>query len=94
MTAIAPVGVGVIGAGNISDEYLGTLRAAPDVELLGIADLDTARAAEQAERYGVPFSGTADELLALPGVELIVNLTIPAVHAEVTLRAIEAGKHV
>ncbi|GAB3397511.1 Gfo/Idh/MocA family oxidoreductase [Humibacter soli] len=94
MTAIAPVGVGVIGAGNISDEYLSTLRAAPDVELLGIADLDIARAAEQAEKYGIPFSGTADELLDLRGVELIVNLTIPAVHAEVTLRAIQKGKHV
>ncbi len=94
MNAIEPVGVGVIGAGNISDEYLRTLRAAPDIDLLGIGDLDRTRAAEQARRYGIPFSGSAEEVLALPGVELIVNLTIPAAHAEVTLGAIAARKHV
>jgi predicted dehydrogenase len=89
-----PVGVGVIGAGNISDEYLSSLTAYPDVRVLGIADLDTARAAAQAQAHGIPFSGDVEALLALPGVEIVVNLTIPAVHAEVSLRAIAAGKHV
>jgi predicted dehydrogenase len=94
MRSIAPVGVGVIGAGNISDEYLKTLTAAPDVEVLGIADIDMVRAAEQAARYGIPFSGGVEQLLVLPGVELVVNLTIPAAHADLTLQAIRAGKHV
>lgn len=89
-----PVRVGVIGAGNISDEYLTTLSAAPTIELMGVADLDERRAADQAARYGVPWSGTTADLLALPGLELVVNLTIPAVHAEVALQAIAAGKHV
>lgn len=89
-----PVRVGVIGAGNISDEYLTTLRAAPGVDVIGVADLDPDRAAAQAAKYGVPFSGDTEGLLALPGLELVVNLTVPAVHAQVALQAIAAGKHV
>jgi predicted dehydrogenase len=93
-SAAGPVGVGIIGAGNISDEYLRSLTSYGDVTVLGIADLDLERARSQAEKYGVPFAGTPAELLALDDVELIVNLTIPAVHAEVGLQAVAAGKHV
>jgi predicted dehydrogenase len=89
-----PVGVGIIGAGNISDEYLASLASYPDVEVVGIADLDLGRAAEQAKKYGLGFSGTVEDLLALPGVELVVNLTVPEVHAAVSLAAVTAGKHV
>jgi predicted dehydrogenase len=88
------MGVGIIGAGNISDEYLRSLTSYPDVRVLGVADLDLERAAAQAARYGVPFSGTPEALLALDDIELVVNLTIPAVHAQVALDAIAAGKHV
>jgi predicted dehydrogenase len=89
-----PVGVGIIGAGNISSEYLRSLTAFPDVRVLGIADIDVARAAAQAETFGVPASPSVEALLGNPEVELVVNLTIPAVHAEVALAAIAAGKHV
>jgi predicted dehydrogenase len=88
------VRVGLIGAGNISDEYLTSLSGYPDVEVIGIADLDLERAAAQAVKYGIAFSGTTEQLLALVGLELVVNLTIPAVHGAVALQAIEAGKHV
>jgi predicted dehydrogenase len=86
--------VGLIGAGNISDEYLRSLGSYPDLEVIGVADLDLARAASQAAAYGIPMSGTAQQLLDLPELELVVNLTIPAVHAEVALQAVRAGKHV
>lgn len=89
-----PVGVGFIGAGNISDQYLTNLVRFPDVKVLFIADLDTDRARAQADKYGVNGSGTVDELLANPDVEIVVNLTIPAAHAEVDLKCIAAGKHV
>jgi predicted dehydrogenase len=86
--------VGIIGAGNISDEYLRSLTGYPDIVVAGIADLDVERARAQAEKYGLGFSGTSEALLAREDVELIVNLTTPAVHAEVALAAIAAGKHV
>ncbi|MFL6119236.1 Gfo/Idh/MocA family protein [Actinophytocola sp.] len=89
-----PVGVGVIGAGVISDEYLRNLTAFPDVRVLRVADLDLARAAAQAAKYDVPAAGTVAELLADDQVELVVNLTIPAAHVEVGVAALDAGKHV
>jgi predicted dehydrogenase len=89
-----PVGVGVIGAGYISGQYLATLTAFPDLRVLFIADLDLDRARAQAAAFGVPWSGSVDELLAADDVEIVVNLTIPAVHAEVGRRIIDAGKHV
>jgi len=88
------MGVVVIGAGSISDEYLRALTSYPEIAVLGVADIDPGRARAQAEAYGVPHSGSADEMLSLPGVELAVNLTVPAVHAEVALQAIAAGAHV
>lgn len=89
-----PMGVGLIGAGNISDTYLRNLTSFPDLRVLMVADLDLARAAAQAARHGVPRSGTPAELLADPAIELVVNLTVPAAHVEVATAALDAGKHV
>jgi predicted dehydrogenase len=94
MTRAGAAGVGVIGAGNISTQYLENLTRFPDVEVRFVADLDLARAAAQAAAYGVPGSGTVEELLAREDVEVVVNLTVPAVHTEVGHRILAAGKHV
>jgi predicted dehydrogenase len=89
-----PVNVGIIGAGNISDEYLTNLAGYPDVRVVQIADLDLNRAAAQAEKYSIDASGTVEQLLARPDIELVINITIPAVHAEVAQAIVAAGKHV
>jgi predicted dehydrogenase len=94
VSTTGPVGVGVIGAGNISDQYLGTLTKLPDVRVHFVADLDEARAASQAQKYGVPASGSVEQLLAIPEIEIVVNLTIPAAHAQVGLQILAAGKNV
>ncbi|GAB2523126.1 Gfo/Idh/MocA family protein [Paramicrobacterium agarici] len=88
------VGVGVIGAGVISTQYLENLTTFPDLDVRFIADLDTERAAAQAQKFGIAASGTVDELLADEDIEIVVNLTIPAVHVDVALKVIAAGKHV
>lgn len=88
------VGVGVIGAGVISQQYLENLTRAADVSVVMVADLDTDRAAARAAEYGVPASGTVAELLARDDIEIVVNLTIPAAHVPVALDALAAGKHV
>jgi predicted dehydrogenase len=84
----------LIGAGNISDQYLTQLTAYPDLAVCFVADLLPERARGQAARYGVAAAGTVDELLARDDVEIAVNLTIPAAHAAVTSAALAAGKHV
>lgn len=89
-----PVGVGFIGTGMISDTYLEHLTSFPDVRVVILGDLDVDRAKAQAEKWGVGEWGTADDVLAHPDVELVVNLTIPAVHAQVASQVLAAGKHV
>ena len=94
MSGTGPVGVGVIGAGTISGQYLTNLTRFPDVEVRVVTDLYPQRAAEQAAAFGVAESGPPELALGHPDVEIVVNLTVPAAHAEVSLAALAAGKHV
>lgn len=86
--------VGIIGCGKISGIYMENCRKFTELELAACADLDLSRAREQAERYGIPRVCTVEELLGDPDISIVINLTIPAAHAEVCLKALEAGKHV
>ena len=94
MTGKGPVGVGIIGAGVISGTYIENLKSFADTELLAIADLYPEIAAAKAEEYGVALHGANDVVLNHPDIELVINLTPPAVHTEVLGTAIAAGKHV
>jgi predicted dehydrogenase len=89
-----PVGVGLIGTGMISNTYLENLTRFPDIDVVILGDLNTDLARSQAEKHGVRQSGNAADVLDHPDVELVVNLTIPAVHAQVSGQTIDAGKHV
>ncbi|MCP2637914.1 Gfo/Idh/MocA family oxidoreductase [Microbacterium sp. HD4P20] len=90
----APIGVGLIGAGNISDQYLRNLTTFPDVRVLAVGDLLEDRARAQAAKYDVPRAGGVDVVLDDPDIDIVVNLTIPAVHVEVSEAILAAGKHV
>ena len=94
MSGSGPVGIGIIGAGVISDTYLENLSSFPDTAVLAIGDLrpDVARA--RAAEHGIGVAGDVDVVLGHPDVEIVVNLTIPAAHAEVADRALAAGRHV
>jgi len=85
--------VGVIGVGNISQQYFAELPSLPNLALVAVADLDVDRAAAAARSQGVE-SLTVDALLADPRIDVVLNLTIPAAHTEIALRALDAGKHV
>ncbi|WP_369046287.1 Gfo/Idh/MocA family protein [Sinomonas sp. P10A9] len=90
-----PLRIGIIGCGKIVGQYLDSFRRLEDVRLVAVADLDAARAGAVAEEYGQGVRAVAvDELLAADDVDLVLNLTVPAAHAEVALKAIAAGKHV
>jgi predicted dehydrogenase len=85
--------VGVIGVGNISAQYFAHIPSLPNLELVAVADVNEERAREVAAEQGVR-ALTVDELLADAGIDAVLNLTIPAVHAAVGIRALESGKHV
>jgi len=94
MAGSGPVGVGFIGTGMISSTYLENLTRFPDVHVVILGDLNAEVARTQAERFGVTQWGSPEDVLAHPDVELVVNLTVPAVHTQVSGAAVEAGKHV
>jgi predicted dehydrogenase len=86
--------IGIIGVGVISGIYLQTLTARTDVRVTAIADLDMGRAATVAA--GIPGARALEvpALLSDPDVDVVLNLTIPAAHADIALAAIAQGKHV
>ena len=89
-----PIRVGIVGCGAISAQYLTTFERLGSVELVAVADLDRARAERVAEsRPGVRALGVG-ELIEHDDVDLVLNLTVPAAHAEVALQAIRSGKAV
>ncbi|MER6282974.1 Gfo/Idh/MocA family protein [Streptomyces sviceus] len=86
--------IGVIGLGVISRAYLDTLVGRSAVRVTAVADLDASRsAAVAAELPGVQ-ALSVEELLAAPDVDTVLNLTVPAAHAEIALGAVSHGKNV
>lgn len=85
--------VGLIGCGNISDIYLTNAPLFRDIVFVACADIRPEIAERQAERYAID-ARPVKELLASADVDIVLNLTIPEAHADVSLSAIEAGKHV
>lgn len=83
---------GIVGCGKISDQYFDGMRRYTVLDVVACADLDNARARAKAAEQGVR-ADTVEGLLAAPDVDLVVNLTIPAAHAEVNRAALLAGKH-
>lgn len=90
---VRPVRVGLIGCGTISGEYFAACRRYDVLSLVACADLDQSRSAARAAEHGVR-AVAVDELLADPEIELVLDLTPPAAHAEIGMAALAAGKHV
>ena len=87
------LGVGIIGAGNISAQYLRAMRAFPVLDVRAIADMKPEVAAAKGAEFGVAAT-SVDDLLGDSKVDIVVNLTIPRAHVAVGLKALAAGKHV
>jgi len=85
--------VGFIGTGNISGAYVEGCRQFDILEITAVSDLDMPRAREMAAKHGIPKACTVHELLEDPAVDIVLNLTVPAAHADVSVLAIGAGKH-
>jgi predicted dehydrogenase len=86
--------IAIIGCGNIAGPYARNLATYPQLDLVGFTDLDLSRAEALAEKHGGRAFPSIKVLLADPGVDLVVNLTIHHAHYAVTRQSLEAGKHV
>lgn len=92
-SAQSSTGVGIIGCGNISQVYCKNLQSFAELKLVACADLDMARARARAAEFQIA-ALPVEELLAHPEIEIVVNLTVPDAHAEVSRAILKAGKHV
>jgi predicted dehydrogenase len=89
-----PTKVGLVGCGNISGAYFNTNKVYNFFDIVACADIDVARAQAKADEYSIAKGCGVEELLADPEIELVINLTIPAAHGPLMLKALEAGKSV
>jgi predicted dehydrogenase len=87
------VGFGVIGCGVISTAYLKAAQRFANLELRAVADMRSAAAEKQAAAFGVP-ALAVDQLLKRDDIEIVVNLTVPLAHTDVSRAVLNAGKHV
>jgi predicted dehydrogenase len=90
----SPIGVGIVGCGNIFASYLLGLGKLRSVQVIGCADIDQDRADSAAKLYGLRAYPSVAALLADDSIELVVNITPPLVHARVSADALARGKHV
>lgn len=87
--------IGVIGAGSISEMHLRSYHQHPNVALHAVCDLNAERAAAKAEKYDIPIVYTDyNELLANPNIHAVSICTWNNTHAEISIAALRAGKHV
>ena len=87
------VGVGLIGCGAISGEYLRNSKKFPQLRIVACADLNRQAAEDRAREFEIPRVCTVEELLEDRNVDLVLNLTVPKAHAPLALAALKAGKH-
>ncbi|MDR2686822.1 MAG: Gfo/Idh/MocA family oxidoreductase [Oscillospiraceae bacterium] len=87
--------IGFVGVGNISGIYLKNLTEKfTDLEIVGVCDLVREKAQRAVDQYGMKLYKDMYELFADPAVDIVLNITRPAEHFEVSHAALEAGKHV
>ena len=85
--------VGIIGAGGMVQHHVQGFQAA-DADIVAIADVDRAAAAQAADRFGV--TNVYDDVAAMLSTDInAVSVIVPnKFHAPLTIEALEAGKHV
>jgi predicted dehydrogenase len=88
------IGIGIVGCGVIAKAYAEKIRTFPHLELVACADILDERSKDLAAEHEIPRALTVEQLLGDPDVHVVLNLTVPQAHVEVSTAAIAAGKSV
>ena len=98
----ATLGVGIIGTGRVAGNHATACRDVPGVALRAVSDVDAGRMQAVIEKHGDAAAGGPpiaphadyDALLARPDIDLVISTLPHGLHAQATIRALQAGKHV
>ena len=85
--------VGLIGCGHIAETYFRAEKYFNNIKIIKCADINLKAARKCSKEYGVKFL-SVNEILKDQEVEIILNLTIPKAHYEISKKALLNGKHV
>ena len=88
--------IAFVGTGNISGIYFENItKIFKEIEIAGVCDLVRKKAEEAAEKYGIKkIYNDMHEIFADPEVDIVLNITRPYEHFEVTKAALLAGKQI
>lgn len=86
------LGVGVIGCGNISKAYFELAPLFKGIEMRACTDINADAAKARAQEFGLR-AESVDGLLRSDDIDIVVNLTVPAAHYQVSREVLDAGKH-
>jgi predicted dehydrogenase len=92
-----PIRVILVGAGMMGRAWLDVIAPAPDVQLVGVVDLDLGAAQRAAGTAGLPSVATATTLDELSGripADVVINVTVPEAHSDVSTTALLNGMSV
>ena len=90
-----PVKWGILGTGKIAKRFMQAAFYVPDAQVVAVSSREQHTADQFGAQYGVPKRyGSYDALLRDPEVEIVYVATPHTLHAENTLAALQAGKHV
>jgi predicted dehydrogenase len=86
--------IGVIGCGKIFGAYAGGCGGFSNIKIAACADVNRVAAEAKAKEFNIPRVCSVEELLRDPEIDIVLNLTIPAAHAQINHAALKDGKHV
>lgn len=87
--------IGIIGAGSISEMHFESYKNNSEVEICSVCDINQQRAQEKAKKYGVgKYYKNYQDLLDSPEIDAVSICTWNDSHAEISIAALRAGKHV
>jgi len=92
--SVEPPRIGLVGCGAISGAYLSHARHFPILNIVACCDIDGEKSRAKADEFQIGRVLSVDELLGDDEIEIVLNLTVPKAHAEISLAALNAGKHV
>jgi len=85
--------IAIVGAGAIANAHAEALAASPHFQMIMVVDVDGARAAALAGKFGVP-SATSIDAITNGSIDAAIVSTPPSTHHDIAIALLEAGVHV